>query len=34
MDKDFSGFMEEKGSIRRLINVERELRYVKEVMTD
>ncbi|MPD04633.1 hypothetical protein E2C01_100331 [Portunus trituberculatus] len=34
MDKDFSGFREERGSMRRLINVERELRYMKEVMTD
>ncbi|MPC66961.1 hypothetical protein E2C01_061120 [Portunus trituberculatus] len=32
MDKDFSGFSEERGSMRRLINVERELRYMKEVM--
>ncbi|MPC82095.1 hypothetical protein E2C01_076740 [Portunus trituberculatus] len=27
MDKDFSGFREVKGSMRRLVNVERELRY-------
>ncbi|MPC81438.1 hypothetical protein E2C01_076054 [Portunus trituberculatus] len=33
MDKDFSGFKEERGSMRRLINVERELRYMKEVMS-
>ncbi|MPC24645.1 hypothetical protein E2C01_017731 [Portunus trituberculatus] len=34
MNKDFSGFRDKSGSMRRLINVERELRYVKEVMTD
>ncbi|MPD04412.1 hypothetical protein E2C01_100098 [Portunus trituberculatus] len=34
MDKDFSGFRKERNSMRRLINVERELRYIKEVMTD
>ncbi|MPC46793.1 hypothetical protein E2C01_040519 [Portunus trituberculatus] len=34
MDKNFSGFRDERGSMRRLINVERELRYMKEVMTD
>ncbi|MPC49732.1 hypothetical protein E2C01_043544 [Portunus trituberculatus] len=32
MDKDFSGFRDEQDSIRRLINIERELRYMKEVM--
>ncbi|MPC10348.1 hypothetical protein E2C01_002981 [Portunus trituberculatus] len=34
MDKDFSGFRDERGNMRRLINVERELRHMKEVMTD
>ncbi|MPC56049.1 hypothetical protein E2C01_049998 [Portunus trituberculatus] len=34
MDKEFSGFRDERGSMRRLIKVERELRYMKEVMTD
>ncbi|MPC91875.1 hypothetical protein E2C01_086937 [Portunus trituberculatus] len=34
MDKDFSGFREVKDSMRRLVNVERELRHMKEVMTD
>ncbi|MPD06805.1 hypothetical protein E2C01_102633 [Portunus trituberculatus] len=34
MDKDISGFRGERGNMRRLINVERELRYIKEVMTD
>ncbi|MPC19671.1 hypothetical protein E2C01_012597 [Portunus trituberculatus] len=29
MDKDFSGFREERGSMRRLINVEMELRLVE-----
>ncbi|MPC40354.1 hypothetical protein E2C01_033910 [Portunus trituberculatus] len=33
MDKDFSGFMDEQGKMRRLIIVERELRYMKEVMS-
>ncbi|MPC51917.1 hypothetical protein E2C01_045774 [Portunus trituberculatus] len=33
MDKDFSGFIEEKGSMKRLVNVERELMYMKEVMS-
>ncbi|MPC35944.1 hypothetical protein E2C01_029382 [Portunus trituberculatus] len=33
MDKDFSGFGEEKGSMRRLVNVEKELRNMKEVMS-
>ncbi|MPC46434.1 hypothetical protein E2C01_040154 [Portunus trituberculatus] len=32
MDKNFSGFKDERGNMRRLINVERELRYVKEVV--
>ncbi|MPC34565.1 hypothetical protein E2C01_027958 [Portunus trituberculatus] len=30
MDKDFSGFRDERGSMRRLINIERELRYLHE----
>ncbi|MPC73435.1 hypothetical protein E2C01_067764 [Portunus trituberculatus] len=34
MDKDFFGFRDEQGSMRRLINVERELRYMEEVRTD
>ncbi|MPC68203.1 hypothetical protein E2C01_062400 [Portunus trituberculatus] len=34
MDKDFSGFRDERGIMRRLINIERELGYMKEVMTD
>ncbi|MPD00955.1 hypothetical protein E2C01_096462 [Portunus trituberculatus] len=33
MDKDFSGFRDERGNMRRLVNVERELRYMKEVMS-
>ncbi|MPC64433.1 hypothetical protein E2C01_058549 [Portunus trituberculatus] len=33
MDKDFSGFRDERGNMRRLIKVERKLRYVKEVMS-
>ncbi|MPC74245.1 hypothetical protein E2C01_068598 [Portunus trituberculatus] len=33
MDKDFSGFRDEQGNMRRLINVERKLRYMKEVMS-
>ncbi|MPC30592.1 hypothetical protein E2C01_023859 [Portunus trituberculatus] len=32
MDKDFSGFRNERGRMRRLINIEREFRYIKEVM--
>ncbi|MPC81296.1 hypothetical protein E2C01_075903 [Portunus trituberculatus] len=31
-EKDFSGFQDERGNMRRLVNVERELRYMKEVM--
>ncbi|MPC70220.1 hypothetical protein E2C01_064462 [Portunus trituberculatus] len=34
MENAISGFRDERGSMRRLINVERELRYIKEVMTD
>ncbi|MPC77056.1 hypothetical protein E2C01_071498 [Portunus trituberculatus] len=34
IDKNFSGFGDERGSMRRLINVQRELRCMKEVMTD
>ncbi|MPC52920.1 hypothetical protein E2C01_046801 [Portunus trituberculatus] len=34
MDKDFSGFRDKRDIMRRLINVERELRYMKEVKTD
>ncbi|MPC55762.1 hypothetical protein E2C01_049706 [Portunus trituberculatus] len=33
MNKDFSGFRNERGTMRRLINIERELRYMKEVMS-
>ncbi|MPC72390.1 hypothetical protein E2C01_066695 [Portunus trituberculatus] len=33
MNKDFSGFRDEQGNMTRLINVERELRYMKEVMS-
>ncbi|MPC12741.1 hypothetical protein E2C01_005445 [Portunus trituberculatus] len=33
MDKDFSGFRDERSNMRRLVNIERELRYTKEVMT-
>ncbi|MPC68202.1 hypothetical protein E2C01_062400 [Portunus trituberculatus] len=33
MDKDFSGFRDERGIMRRLINIERELGYMKEVMS-
>ncbi|MPC65711.1 hypothetical protein E2C01_059847 [Portunus trituberculatus] len=33
MDKDFLGFRDERGNMRRLINVERELRYTKVVMS-
>ncbi|MPC73464.1 hypothetical protein E2C01_067793 [Portunus trituberculatus] len=33
MYKDFSGFKDKRGSMRRLINVERELRCMKEVMS-
>ncbi|MPC51115.1 hypothetical protein E2C01_044954 [Portunus trituberculatus] len=33
MDKDFSRFRDERDNMRRLINVERELRYMKEVMS-
>ncbi|MPC98786.1 hypothetical protein E2C01_094168 [Portunus trituberculatus] len=33
MDKNFSGFRDERGSMRRLINVKRELKYMKEVMS-
>ncbi|MPC86046.1 hypothetical protein E2C01_080858 [Portunus trituberculatus] len=32
MDKEFSGFRDKKGNIRSLLNIERELRYLKEVM--
>ncbi|MPC18226.1 Integrin alpha-PS3 [Portunus trituberculatus] len=32
MDKNFSGFRDKRGSVRRLISVERELRYMKEVV--
>ncbi|MPC53323.1 hypothetical protein E2C01_047212 [Portunus trituberculatus] len=31
MDKVFSEFRDERGNMRRLINVEREIRYLKEV---
>ncbi|MPC31481.1 hypothetical protein E2C01_024771 [Portunus trituberculatus] len=33
MDKDFSGFREERDNMRRLINLEREIRYMKEAMS-
>ncbi|MPC12739.1 hypothetical protein E2C01_005444 [Portunus trituberculatus] len=33
IDEDFSGFRDERGNTRRLVNVERELRYLKEVMS-
>ncbi|MPC96906.1 hypothetical protein E2C01_092187 [Portunus trituberculatus] len=33
MEKDFSGFWDERGNMRRLVNVEKELRYMKEVMS-
>ncbi|MPC92206.1 hypothetical protein E2C01_087282 [Portunus trituberculatus] len=33
MDKDFSGFRDERCNMRRLIKVERELRYMKETMS-
>ncbi|MPC16881.1 hypothetical protein E2C01_009719 [Portunus trituberculatus] len=33
MDKDFSGFRDKRGNMRKLINVERELRCMKEVMS-
>ncbi|MPC31573.1 hypothetical protein E2C01_024868 [Portunus trituberculatus] len=33
MDKDFSGFRDIHGNMRRLINIERELRYMKVVMS-
>ncbi|MPC76787.1 hypothetical protein E2C01_071219 [Portunus trituberculatus] len=32
MEKDFSSFRDERGNMRRLVNVERESRYMKEVM--
>ncbi|MPC40837.1 hypothetical protein E2C01_034406 [Portunus trituberculatus] len=32
-DKEFSGFREEKGNVRRLMNVEKEMRYMKEVIS-
>ncbi|MPC75365.1 hypothetical protein E2C01_069751 [Portunus trituberculatus] len=34
MDKDFSGFRDERGNMRRSINIERELRYMKEVISN
>ncbi|MPC79030.1 hypothetical protein E2C01_073541 [Portunus trituberculatus] len=33
MDRDFSGFRDERGNMRRLVNVERKLRYLKEAMS-
>ncbi|MPC91173.1 hypothetical protein E2C01_086192 [Portunus trituberculatus] len=33
IDKDFSGFQDESGNTRRVVNVERELRYMKEAMS-
>ncbi|MPD00473.1 hypothetical protein E2C01_095946 [Portunus trituberculatus] len=32
--KDISGFRDERGSMRRSINIDRELRYMKEVMSN
>ncbi|MPC93715.1 hypothetical protein E2C01_088855 [Portunus trituberculatus] len=33
MDKDFSGFRDERGNMKRLINVERELRYMEVMLS-
>ncbi|MPC15240.1 hypothetical protein E2C01_008025 [Portunus trituberculatus] len=34
IDKDLSGFRDKRGSMRRLVNVAKELKYMKEVMID